>query len=203
MDVLVVSTEAPVVHGPRQGDWTYADWEQLPDDGNRYEIIDGVVYMTTAPSSFHQWIVARLERYIGIPAQDRNLAFTFFAPIGVLMPGCAPVQPDFVVIRKERAAILHNGRIMGAPDLIAEILSPGNAAYDEHIKRDAYEHAGVPEFLLVDPRTRTLRYFQLAGDGRYGIPQTLAAGDVISFTCLPGILVAIESLFAGAPDVSL
>ena len=50
-----------------QGHWTYADWEALPDDGNRYEVIDGVLYMTTAPSFFHQWIVRRLDRYLGMP----------------------------------------------------------------------------------------------------------------------------------------
>ena len=63
--------------GPPQGQWTYADWEELPDDGNRYEIIDGVLYMTTAPSFFHQWIVNRLERHITIPAEDQGLAFAF------------------------------------------------------------------------------------------------------------------------------
>ena len=74
MTSLVISTDAPVVAGPPQGHWTYADWETLPYDGNRYEIIDGVLYMTTAPSNFHQWIVKRLERYIGIPAEDQGLA---------------------------------------------------------------------------------------------------------------------------------
>jgi len=53
MTALVIPTEAPAVPGPPQGQWTYADWEALPD-GNRYEFIDGVVDMTTAPSSFHQ-----------------------------------------------------------------------------------------------------------------------------------------------------
>jgi hypothetical protein len=55
MTALVIPTEAPAVLGPRQGRWTYADWEVLPDDGNRYEVVDGALYMTTAPSFFHQW----------------------------------------------------------------------------------------------------------------------------------------------------
>ena len=102
MTSLVISTDAPVVAGPPQGHWTYADWETLPYDGNRYEIIDGVLYMTTAPSNFHQWIVKRLERYIGIPAEDQGLAYAFPAPIGLLMPGCDPVQPDYLVILKSK-----------------------------------------------------------------------------------------------------
>jgi Uma2 family endonuclease len=77
MTALIVPTDAPAVAGPPQGHWTYADWETLPDDGNRYEVIDGVLYMTTAPSTFHQWIVKRLERYIGIPLEDQGLGVGF------------------------------------------------------------------------------------------------------------------------------
>jgi hypothetical protein len=50
MTTLVISTDAPAVAGPPQGQWTHADWETLPDDGNRYEVLDGVLYMSTAPS---------------------------------------------------------------------------------------------------------------------------------------------------------
>ena len=88
MTALVIKTDSPVVAGPLQGHWTLADWEALPNDGNRYEIIDGVLYMTTAPHSFHQWIIRRLERFIGIPAEDAGLAYCFPAPVGVIMPGC-------------------------------------------------------------------------------------------------------------------
>jgi hypothetical protein len=52
MVALIIPTDAPIIPGPPQGRWTYADWESLPDDGNRYEIIDGVLYMTTARASF-------------------------------------------------------------------------------------------------------------------------------------------------------
>jgi hypothetical protein len=73
MTALILATDAPAVAGPPQGHWAYADRETLPDDGNRYEVIDGVLYMTTAPSTFHQWIVKRLERYIGIPLEYNAL----------------------------------------------------------------------------------------------------------------------------------
>ena len=71
--------------------WCYARWEQLPDDGNRYEVIDGVLYMTTAPSNFHQWIIMQLLQFVGFPAREQGLAYAFIAPMGVLMPGCDPV----------------------------------------------------------------------------------------------------------------
>ncbi len=128
------------VRGPMQGKWTYADWERLGDDGIRYEIIAGVLYMTTAPSFFHQWIIRRFDQYqyIGVPAEERGLGFAATAPVGLLMPGCDPVQPNFVVVLKKNAAIIRDRRIRGVPDLIVEVISPGSAAYDEGIKLEAY-----------------------------------------------------------------
>jgi Uma2 family endonuclease len=183
--------------------WNYARWEQLPDDDNRYEVIDGVLYMTTAPSFFHQWIVLALAQYIGIPAKEQGLAFAAIAPIGVLMPGCDPVQPDFVVVRKDNAAIIRDGRIRGVPDLLVEVLSPGNAANDEEVKLRAYARAGVPEYAIVDPRDRTLRRYRIAAPGRYGAPIVAHESETIAFDCLPSLHLSIAALFAGAPDTTL
>ncbi len=201
MATFVIPTEtAPVVHGPPQGRWTFADWEALPDDGNRYEVIDGVLYMTTAPHSFHQWIVRRLERHIGIPAEDRELAFAFSAPIGLLMPGCDPVQPDYVVVLASRRELFQRGRIVGVPDLIVEVLSPGNAAYDLDIKLHAYARAGVPEYVVVDPRARTLAHHRLESPGRYLPARVYPEHDRVTFDCLPPISFIVGDLFTGAPD---
>jgi Uma2 family endonuclease len=202
MTSLVISTDAPTVAGPPQGHWTYADWEALPDDGNRYEVIDGVLYMTTAPSNFHQWIIKRLERYIGIPAEDAGLAYAFPAPIGLIMPGCDPVQPDYVVILQSNAAIIADRRIRGVPNIIVEVQSPSNSAYDERVKLVAYAMAGVPEYAIVDPRARTLSHYRLDALGRYEYPRTFGEGQTMTFDCLPTLPLAIADLFAGAPDTT-
>lgn len=203
MTTLVISTEAPSLPGPPQGHWTYADWEALPEDDNRYEVIDGVLYMTTAPSFFHQWIVRRLDRYVGIPAEDQGLAFAAMAPVGLIMPGCDPVQPDYVVVLASRAGIIHDRRIMGVPDLIVEVLSPGSIAYDERVKLPVYAFAGVPEYAIVDPRGRTLSHYRLEPPGRYAAPRIAAAGETITFDCLPTLPIPIAELFTGAPDTTL
>jgi Uma2 family endonuclease len=203
MTTLVIPTEAPAVPGPPQGQWRYADWEYLPEDGNRYEIIDGVVYMTTAPSSFHQWITGRLWRYVAIPAEDQELGYAFSAPIGVIMPGCDPVQPDFVVVLREHASIIHDKRIWGVPDLIIEILSPHNAVYDREVKLAAYARAGLPEYAIVDPGTRTLTHHRLEAPGRYEAPRIYQEAESMSFACLPTINISVGDLFAGAPDTAL
>lgn len=200
MRTLVISTDAPTVPGPPQGHWTYADWEALPDDGNIYEIIDGVLYMITAPSSFHQWIQQRLYRYLGIPVEDNCLGFVFTTPIGLLIPGCDPVQPDFVFVRQANAGIIRNRRIRGLPDLIIEILSPNSVVYDTQVKLGAYARAGVPEYAIIDPRARTLDHYRLHSPRRYDGPRSFGQTDVVSFDCLPGIMLPIADLFAGAPD---
>jgi Uma2 family endonuclease len=203
MTSLIIQTDAPAVAGPPQGHWTYADWETLPDDGNRYEIIDGVLYMTTAPSNFHQWIIQKLYRYVGIPIEDQELGFAFTAPIGLLMPGCDPVQPDFVVVLKSNAAIINNGRIRGVPNVIVGVQSPGNAAYDERVKLFAYALAGVPEYAIITPRSRTLSHYRLDALGRYMAPRVYTEADSMTFDCLPAISLPIAQLFAGAPDTTL
>jgi Uma2 family endonuclease len=152
MFAIPIATNTQGVRGPRQGTWTYADWETLPpDDEHRYEIIDGVLYMSTAPSLYHQWIVKQVYRLVGLPAEDAGLGYSFMAPVGVMMPHCQPVQPDFVYVQKANAGILRDGKIRGVPDLIVEVLSPGNRDYDEDVKLRAYAACGVPEYGCLEP----------------------------------------------------
>ncbi len=199
MVTLVMPTDAPKVVGPPQGRWTYADWETLPQDDNRYEIIDGVLYMSTSPSAFHQWIIKRLVTKVGAQAEELGLAYIYFAPIGVIMPGCDPIQPDFVIVAAGRESIIHERGIRGVPDVIAEILSPGNHAYDEEVKKAAYEKAGVPEYLIIDPVTRSVRQYQLNENAEYGDGQLFTGKDTLVIACLPTLPIRVEELFAGSP----
>jgi Uma2 family endonuclease len=191
------------VRGPAQGRWTYADWEMLGDDGNRYEIIEGVLYETTAPSNFHQWIISRVIRFVAMPAEDKNLGYAYFAPIGVFMPGCDPVQPDFLFILKENAGIIHDRHIHGVPDLIVEVISPGSTKYDEGVKLEAYAQAGVPEYAVSDPATRKLRLYALEVPSKFAAPREYGEGDTLGFACLPGITLNVSDLFANAPDTTV
>jgi Uma2 family endonuclease len=199
----VLTDTGTLVPGPPQGRWTYADWEKLPDDGNRYEIIDGVLYMTTAPSNFHQWIIKYIYKALGAPAEERGLAEAAWSPIGVIMPGCDPVQPDFILIRKENLGIVRDARVHGVPDLIVEVISPGSRAFDEDLKLTAYANAGVPEYAVIDPKARVLRYYKLIASGKYSEPQQFGVGESITFDTAPGIMVPIAALFEGAPDTTL
>lgn len=202
---MAITTVSPIladhaVPGPAQGAWTCTDWEQLPADGQRYEVIAGVLFMTTAPSNFHQWIVGVWIEQLGIPAKQRGDGFWFTAPIGVLLSEHDAVQPDFMFIRAERRDIISNRRIRGAPDLIVEVLSPGNSTEEIARKRTMYAHAGVPNYVEVDPATRSLAYYQLTQRGQYAAAQIATEADTVTLTCLPDLPLAVALLFADAPD---
>lgn len=195
---------SPAVNGPPQGEWTYVDWEKLgADDDRRYEIIDGYLYMTTAPKDFHQWIISRMIVNIGIPAENQGLGQWRVAPIGVLMEGASPVQPDFLIILKENYGIVQTGRIRGVPNLIAEVLSPGSVDYDEGVKLEAYARAGVPEYAVIDSRARKLRLYTLREPGMYQPPREFAGDDTVCFACLPTISFRLGALFEGALDTTV
>src|SRR5919198_4846140 len=106
--------------------WHRARWETLPVDGNRYEVIDGILYRSTAPSIFHQWIIRQVARVLFGQIDDAGAGTTLWSPIGVFMPGCDPVQPDVLVVRAADTGIFRDGRIEGVPALIVEVLSPSN-----------------------------------------------------------------------------
>ena len=184
--------------------WDRTRWAALPDDGNRYEVIDGVLYMTTAPSSFHQWIVYQIGRMLGEQINDAGVGVTFPAPVGVFMPGCDPVQPDLVVVRREDLGIFHDRHIYGVPALVVEVLSPSNAGVDTEIKRRAYARCGVPEYWIVRPASRDVLVLSQPDRqlGDYLESTHVPPEGELRSPALP-IRAPIARFFAGAPDTSL
>lgn len=199
----IMTEDAMRVQGPPQGQWTREDWEQQDHGaGIRYEIIEGYLYMSTSPSLMHQYTLKRLYALLGLPAESAGLGQAWFAPIGVFMPGSQPVQPDFVFVRANRSDILLDKHINGIPDLIIEILSPGNRAYDEDTKFKAYQTAGVSEYAMIDPIARNMAVYLLV-EGYYEFTGLYAGDDMITFKCLPSISFRVGVLFDGAPDTTL
>jgi Uma2 family endonuclease len=184
--------------------WNYTRWEQLPEDGNRYEVIDGVLYMTTAPSNFHQWIVRQIVFTLFQQIDQRSVGVTLWSPIGLIMPGCDPVQPDILVIRAADLAMMHDRRIYGVPALLVEVLSPGNPEQDTEVKRGAYARAGVPEYWIVRPSTRDVLMCTRpdAALDDYAQTQLVDPDSELTSPTLP-IRVKVADFFAGAPDTTL
>lgn len=181
--------------------WTYERWLTLPDDGNRYEIIDGVLYMTTAPSYFHQWIIRQISLLLVEQLDRKGLALTTWSPIGLLMPGCDPVQPDIVVVPTEDRGIIYDRRINGVPALIVEVLSPGNAEKDMEIKRTAYARAGLPEYWIARPAERDVLVFTQPDQrlGSYLQVNRVASDHMLRSPTLP-FNAMVSGFFVGSAD---
>jgi Uma2 family endonuclease len=203
---MSIDTTAPpeLVVRSLDASWNYARWSQLPADDNRYEVIDGVLYMSTTPSFFHQWIIRQLVYTLAKQIDDTGIGLTAFAPIGLLMPGCDPVQPDVVVIRSEDRGIIYDRRINDVPALIVEVLSPSNAEKDTEIKRAAYARAGLPEYWIVRPAERDLIVLSQPdpASGLYLQSASVPPGGELVSPTLP-FRAAIAGFFAGSPDETL
>jgi Uma2 family endonuclease len=120
------------------------------------------------------------------------------------MPGCDPVQPDFLLVRTERASIFENGRINGVPDLIIEVLSPSHPGLDTTTKRAAYARAGVPEYWIVRPETRDIMVYSQpdVNFGDFARLIVVPSDGVLQSPTLP-ISQQIAAFFAGSPDTTL
>ena len=131
---------------------TWQDVQQMPDDGNRYEAIEGDLYVTPAPTTRHQRVSKRLLYALDRILERPGLGEVFIAPYGVEFPATGEgVQPDIVFVSQERRDTITEAGIVGAPDLVVEILSPSTAGRDRTIKLRLYEREGVREYWIVDP----------------------------------------------------
>ena len=160
--LVTVVTKADWVAGPPQGHWTYEDYVSLPADGNRYEVIRGVLYMTPAPEFFHQEVNGEFITRLTLWVKDKKLGRVVGPPTDVRLPNVAnPVQPDVAVVLKEHYDRITTRGIEGAPDLVVEIASPSTAIYDRREKLAAYQEAGVQEYWIADPASQTVEVLWL------------------------------------------
>lgn len=173
---------------------TYEEYRTLPDDGQRYELIEGELFVFATPSIPHQLISARLLIRFDQVITPLALGWVLPAPVEVKFPGVNAVQPDLVVILRDRTHILTENRIEGAPNLVLEILSPSTRAYDLGTKAAFYARHGVPEYWVVDLVAATIVVHALR-DGQY---VALPGGDVARSRVVPDLTIDIRAIFAAA-----
>ena len=144
---------------------TWADAQLMPEDGKRYEAIDGELYVTAAPSRRHQRISANLESALRSLLDDAGHGWVYDAPIGVEFPVTEEgVQPDIIFVSREASTKLVDEGIRGAPDLVVEILSPSTAGRDRSIKLKLYRRQGVAQYWIVDPDGETVEVWDFASE---------------------------------------
>jgi Uma2 family endonuclease len=134
--------------------WTLEELHSLPDDGNKYELIDGELFVTPAPTDAHETIGARLTRRLD-PYVAANRLGLVYHPRAVVRRGRSEVEPDLMV-RAEKTPGTTDWTDAPLPVLVVEILSPTTRRRDLSRKRAFYLNIGVAEYWIVDPEARTI-----------------------------------------------
>jgi Uma2 family endonuclease len=179
--------------------WPYAEFARLPSEGStRYEVIDGELAVTPAPTSGHQIVIGNLVRLLGNLVHDHALGKIFPGPIDILFGEGDYLEPDLAFVRADRAHLVSDRGIEGPPDLIAEILSPSTAHRDRGIKLERYRHFGVPERWIVDLDAKSVQVWRLAEAA--DAPEIVASDGRLRWTPLEGgprLEISVRQIVAG------
>jgi Uma2 family endonuclease len=177
---------------------TIADLEALPENGNRYELIDGELHVSTAPHWFHQRACARFLINLETWNERAGLGVVNFGP-GVIFTEENAVIPDIVWISQERLSVVldqEKGKAYRAPDLVIEVLSPGfeNERRDKRLKLQLYSRHGVKGYWIADWRAKTIEVYRRV-EAALRLECTLEVEDDLTSPLLPGFSVRVATLF--------
>ena len=174
---------------------TYEDYVTLPDDGRRYEILDGELAVSPSPTSAHQFVSHNLEFALSAWVRARRLGRIWHAPLDLILEPTAVMQPDIFFISNARSSIVTKRGVEGAPDLVIEILSDSTAARDRGIKMHIYARHGVERYWIVDVEKRTLEVYAIRGK-TYELAATYSGGEVTQFDVPEGFVLALNEVWA-------
>ncbi|TAK43365.1 MAG: Uma2 family endonuclease, partial [Saprospiraceae bacterium] len=162
---------------------TYQEFKQIEfddSDDSWYELINGELVKKQSPTISHQRISRKIERSLEDYALKTQSGEMFHAPLDVVLDDNNAYQPDIFFIKKDRFFILDEKEqvVIGAPDLVVEILSKGTAIYDKGDKKDIYEMNGVREYWLVEPRNMSVEVYALKNE-RYRLVAYLEETGIV------------------------
>ena len=179
---------------------TSVDLEALPDDGKRYEIVDGELYVSKQPHWHHQFVSGLVFAVLQAWSRQTGRGIANIAP-GVIFAEDDDVVPDVVWVSRERLAALDpDGRLYTAPELVVEVLSPGakNERRDRETKLKLYSRRGVQEYWIVDWRQRRVEIYRREQAALESV-STLYEQDLLQSPNLPGFVCQVGELFEGIP----
>jgi len=191
---ISIVVPADWVSGPQQGSWTYDDYTRLPDEGKRYEVVNGVLVMAPAPDLDHQSIALRISHYLLIHVELARLGRVFPAPVDVVLGQRDVFQPDVVVVLNAHLDRLAHRKIIGAPDVVVEIASPATAAYDRLTKYTAYARAGIAEYWIVKPAAHTVEVLTLE-QSEYRSLGIFSGQTMLPSRVIPELPVSVAQFF--------
>src|SRR6266498_3036473 len=160
--------------------------DALPDDDNRYELIDGELIVSKAPGIPHQLSLGRLFYSLTNYLMSKPLGLLIYGP-GVVFDDYNGVIPDMVFVRADRKHIITERGLIDAPDLVVEVVSPGetNSERDRQLKRQLYSRRGIREYWVVDPQLSTIEIYRLH-ENVLVLEATLRGLDSLSSSQFPG-----------------
>jgi Uma2 family endonuclease len=177
--------------------WTSRDLELLPDDGNRYEVIGGELYVAKQPDWQHQLVCYQLGFLLGVWNEQSEAGIVNQTP-GIIFADDTNVVPDVIWISHERLkAVLHkDGKLHNAPELVIEVLSPGaeNARRDREVKLKLYSRHGVKEYWVVNWQAQNLEVYR-RDDDLLTLVKTLDGDSTLESPLLPGFHCKLGRLF--------
>jgi Uma2 family endonuclease len=172
---------------------TYADYAALPDDGRRYELIDGELFEMAAPSTRHQDLVVRLGWAFHDHVRRHGGGRVYVAPCDVVLSDTVTVQPDVVYLSDADAHRITAPNIQGPPTLVVEVLSAPR--HDLVRKRELYARFAVPEYWIADPDADRVEVYRLAGAGTaYAKPILVEPGEQLATDLVPGLTIDVAEL---------
>jgi Uma2 family endonuclease len=181
--------------------WTSADLESLPEDGNRYEIIDGELNMSKQPHFYHQDVCGEIQGLLWNWNRAARLGRVVATP-GLIFAKDEDVAPDLVWVSNERlmACLRADGKLHDAPELVVEVLSPGtvNEVRDRVAKLKLYSRHGVSEYWIASWQTRSIDVYRRVG-ADLKLVLTLVEPDTLESPLLPGFSCSVATLFARIP----
>ncbi|MGD9902372.1 MAG: Uma2 family endonuclease [Vicinamibacterales bacterium] len=170
---------------------TYDDYAAIPSDGRIYQIADGEVYVTPAPSPYHQRASKRLQRQLEAYFESSGRAEVFNAPIDLILGPHDITQPDLVVAPP--AAVTRRG-IEAPPMLVVEVLSPSTEVFDRQVKARRFAALGVPHSWMLDPEARRLDCYRNEG-GTFVLVATADGDVVVAAAGFDGLTVDLGALW--------
>ncbi len=174
---------------------TYEDYAALPADGRRYEIHDGELSVTPAPSPRHQRISGNLFTILCQHVMTNGLGEVYYAPLDVILSESSIVQPDLIYLDRGRLAAVSGREIEGVPTLVVEVLSPSTTLSDRSTKWQLYARHGVPFYWLVDPEGRAIEALVLGPEG-YSLAIRASGSEPLSLPPFPDLAFAPASLWS-------
>lgn len=174
--------------------FTIEDYDAFPNDGNRYEILEGQLIVSPSPTYRHQRVSMKLGTALDRYLTKSNVGESLAAPMDVYLSLHDVVQPDLLVVLNEHTEIIQNHGIMGAPDLVIEILSPSSIETDFLRKSRLYERFGVQEYWIVNPEGETVSV-QTRDEDRFVLTGEYGRDDTLRSRLLDDFALDLASIF--------